>query len=153
MIELKKKEIANSRFVFLQLSDDLSSWQQILGKIDNFIKDESRLERANPFAYIYFLPENIFWVGREVIGPPHVGDSPLILDFKGGVIHSCLIESGLELNQKELLALKNRMCQDNLGEIDGSIPWRLRIDLEKEDKIPLNFEFFGQNYPFPKLTK
>ena len=153
-MKLQKQKIANSRFLFIQLEGDLNSWQGVLGRIDNFIKDESKFEWANPYAYIYFLPENNFLVGREVIGPPQMGDgnSPHILDFLAGEIFSYLIDNCLDLKENDLLNLKNRICQENVGEIDISLPWRIRIDLEKEDSIPIYFEFFGQNYPFPKLT-
>ena len=149
---LKKLDIPNSRFVFNQLRGDLNSWQGVLGKIDNFIKDESRLERANPYAFIYFLPEDHFWIGREVIGPGEE-NSPPIIDFMAGEIYSYQHTNSLELDENQLIDLKNRICQENVGEIDVNLPWRLRVDLEREDKIVVYFEFFAQNYPFPKLTK
>jgi len=153
-MNLKKEKMANSRFVFHQFKDDLNFWQAVLGKIDNFIKDHTQFERANPYVYIYFLPENIFWIGREVIGVlPFIGDEdPRILDFKGGEIYSFSLEFDLNFKLNDLLNLKNKICQENVLEIDVSLPWRLRIDLEKEDKIPLEMEFFTANYPFPKLT-
>jgi hypothetical protein len=150
-MKLKVLHAPNSRLIFNQLSGDLSSWQGVLGKIDNYIRNESRLEIANPYAFIYFLPEEQIWVGREVIGPRQE-NGPLMIDFEAGEIFSYQHANSLELDENQLVDLKNRICQENVGEIDVNSPWRLRIDLEKEDEIFVYFEFFAKNYPFPKLT-
>lgn len=150
-MKLKVLHIPNSRFIFNQLNGNLNSWQGVLGKIDNYIKDESRLEIANPDAFIYFLPEEHFWVGREVIGPREE-NAHLMIDFMAGEIFSYQHANSLELDENQLIDLKNRICQENVGEIDVNLPWRVRIDLEKEDEIFVYFEFFTKNYPFPKLT-
>lgn len=151
---IQNKNIGNSRFVFFKLIGDVKDWQGTLGKIDIFIRDNSGLERANPYAFIYFLPGNVFWVGREVIGPlPIKGENePEILDFKMGDIHCFPLDLNLDWKLNDLLDLKKKICQENVGVINDKLPWRLCVDLEKEDKISLEMEFFGQNYPFPKLT-
>lgn len=150
----KKINIPNSRFIYFKQSENLSSWQGTLGKIDNYIFENSKFEKAGPYALIYFLDDKKFLIGRDVIGAlPIIDESgPEILDFTAGEIYSCDIRSGLDLDISSLLNLKKEVCQGNEKLIDPQRPWRLQINLEKEDEIPVKIQFFNQFYPFPKLT-
>ncbi|RLA64466.1 MAG: hypothetical protein DRQ88_03535 [Epsilonproteobacteria bacterium] len=151
---IQNKNIGNSRFVFFKLKSDFNKWQGILGQIDNFIRDNSGFERATPYAFIWFLPENVYWIGREVIGsiPIKGKNDPYVLDFKMDQVYSHSIDLELDWKLADLLDLRKKVCQENVGVINDHFPWRLCIDLEKRDKIHLEIEFYRDNYPFPKLT-